>query len=264
MKISKYTKTERKIQEKLREQQLLRNQEIVAEYTANTDHCSVGIIIINFNTTAQTTTCINTLYNYTNSELFDCLLLDNGSHKGIELIDSFKGKKKLECHRFSENVGLTKAWNYGVEHFKRKDVILVGSDVTFYNNDWLPELLDAVNNNPGWGMIHAHCLRENMTEDARYAKYYPKNRESVTKIGRIRHDVVYIRRAVFDTIGLYDEGMFLYGNDVDIQKRAIEFGWFLGYCGTSKVLHYHGLSSKRVDGMIKKRDTEYFNNKWKR
>jgi GT2 family glycosyltransferase len=189
------------------------------------------------------------------------LLIDNGSDPNLTKL--FRRKIYFDVMKFPTNIGLTKAWNMGLEFFKPSDVVFVGSDVTFFNKNWLTRLISTAKENPTWGMIHSHCLREHdKQEDSRYTKYYPRDREIVTTVRRIRHDCLYIKRALIDCIGLYDENMFVYGSDVDIVRRTKNAGWQLGYCGTSKVMHYHGLSSRRFNSSVKASDDLYLKNKW--
>jgi cellulose synthase/poly-beta-1,6-N-acetylglucosamine synthase-like glycosyltransferase len=55
-----------------------------------------------------------------------------------------------------------------------------------------------------------------------------------------------IRGEVFDTIGLLDEGYFLYFEDVDFCLRARRAGWTCWYVPQSRVMHIGGQSSGLV------------------
>lgn len=52
-----------------------------------------------------------------------------------------------------------------------------------------------------------------------------------------------IRRAVFEQIGLLDEGYFLYFEEVDFCRRARNQGWDCWYLPESRVVHWVGQSS---------------------
>ena len=52
-----------------------------------------------------------------------------------------------------------------------------------------------------------------------------------------------IRRAVFDRIGLLDEGYFMYFEEVDFCRRARRAGWPCWYVPESRVVHLVGQSS---------------------
>lgn len=226
----------------------------------------VGIITVSYNTDKQAVKLIDTLYKYTDKALFQFLLIDNGSaFFDINRIWSRRNKKKLtntSILLLPENIGLTKAWNIGIKYFDPMDVILVGSDVEFCDKGWLQNLLATVKERIDFGIIHARCLTresDKIKDDSRYDKYYPTDRNSICEVDRGRHDCVYVRRSVFKDIGLYDERFFVFGSDVDFQRRAQSKAWKLGYCGKSKVVHLYGLSTDRADAKeMKEKDVEVF------
>ena len=61
-----------------------------------------------------------------------------------------------------------------------------------------------------------------------------------------------IRRAVFDSIGLLDEGYFLYFEEVDFAQRAAKAGWQCWIEPRSQVVHYQA----RATGLEGPRSTE--------
>jgi N-acetylglucosaminyl-diphospho-decaprenol L-rhamnosyltransferase len=52
-----------------------------------------------------------------------------------------------------------------------------------------------------------------------------------------------VRREVFDAIGLLDEGYFLYYEEVDFCRRAVDAGWSCWYVPTARVVHRIGSST---------------------
>jgi GT2 family glycosyltransferase len=67
-----------------------------------------------------------------------------------------------------------------------------------------------------------------------------------------------LRRRMLEQIGLLDEGFFTYFEDVDLCKRAHEYGWGVWYVPDSKVIHFEGASSGIVRRLIKRRPTYWF------
>jgi len=57
-----------------------------------------------------------------------------------------------------------------------------------------------------------------------------------------------IRRQVFESIGLFDEGYFLYFDEVDFCRRAKAAGWQVWYVPQSRVVHLHGRATGIVRG----------------
>lgn len=58
---------------------------------------------------------------------------------------------------------------------------------------------------------------------------------------------LFVRRAVFETIGLLDERFFMYFDDVDFCRRAGGAGWQSWYVPSSRVVHLVGQSSGVTD-----------------
>ena len=54
-----------------------------------------------------------------------------------------------------------------------------------------------------------------------------------------------IRRACWDAIGGFDEGYFMYGEDVDLCWRAGQAGWVVGYEPSALAVHVQGVSTDR-------------------
>jgi GT2 family glycosyltransferase len=72
-----------------------------------------------------------------------------------------------------------------------------------------------------------------------------------------------IRRRVFDSIGLLDEGYFLYFEEVDFARRAAEAGWQCWVEPRSRVMHLQAAATE-VDGpksREKRRPTYWFDSR---
>ncbi|MFE8643478.1 glycosyltransferase [Sphingomonas sp. NCPPB 2930] len=52
------------------------------------------------------------------------------------------------------------------------------------------------------------------------------------------HACVLLRRSAFQSIGGYDDNIFMYGEDVEMSYRLRRAGWVLRYCPTAVVTHY--------------------------
>ena len=55
-----------------------------------------------------------------------------------------------------------------------------------------------------------------------------------------------VRRAVLDAIGGFDEGFFMYSEELDLCHRAVDAGWQVVYFPQAVVTHYEGKSSEQV------------------
>ena len=64
-------------------------------------------------------------------------------------------------------------------------------------------------------------------------------------VGWLSGSALWFRRAAFDEIGGWDEGFFMYLEDVDLCARLTEAGWRVAYEPGGSVLHLQGLSTAR-------------------
>lgn len=53
------------------------------------------------------------------------------------------------------------------------------------------------------------------------------------------------RRQVLETVGGFDEGFFLYFEEVDLCRRIGQAGWERWYVPASRVMHLQGASTQR-------------------
>ena len=55
-----------------------------------------------------------------------------------------------------------------------------------------------------------------------------------------------VRRSALDQVGGFDEGFFMYSEEVDWCRRASDAGWRIAYLPAAQVIHYEGKSSEQV------------------
>lgn len=66
--------------------------------------------------------------------------------------------------------------------------------------------------------------------------------------GWVSSAVMLLRRSALDEIGLLDERIFVYMDDVDLCQRAVDAGWHVWYEPATTAVHLMGASSTRVTG----------------
>ena len=55
-----------------------------------------------------------------------------------------------------------------------------------------------------------------------------------------------VRREVLVQIGGFDEGYFMYSEELDLCRRIKEAGWQIVYLPTAQIIHHEGKSSEQV------------------
>jgi GT2 family glycosyltransferase len=79
-------------------------------------------------------------------------------------------------------------------------------------------------------------------------RYYVLDRpdDAVSQVDWVVGACMLVRRAVLEQIGGFDEGFFMYSEELDLCRRAVDAGWQVVYLPAAVVTHYEGKSSEQV------------------
>ena len=208
----------------------------------------VTVVIPNYNGIKYIEACLDSLYQ--GSMIPEVIIIDNASTDGsAELIQ----QKYPQCQfvRFEENTGFCVAVNEGIRRTRTEYVILLNNDIET-DKDFVKNLYQAIKNNKRAFSVASKMLslhQPDIIDDAgdlycalgwAYAlgKGKPKNAYSQpTEIFAACAGAAIYRRAVFDTIGYFDENHFAYLEDIDIAYRALINGYHNYYTPDAIVYH---------------------------
>jgi GT2 family glycosyltransferase len=70
--------------------------------------------------------------------------------------------------------------------------------------------------------------------------------EPASRVDWVVGAALLMRREVLDRIGGFDEGYFMYSEELDLCRRAALAGWPTVYLPGAQVIHYEGKSSEQV------------------
>lgn len=225
---------------------------------------SVSVIIVNFNGLKYTRWAIQSVLRFSPSS--EIIVVDNCSTDGSPDLLA-KEFATIQVISLKENRGLGFGNNRGVEGARNKFLFFLNND-TYLTED-TPSALAAVlegNNNIG------ACGPKLLNTDASYQLSFGldpsiKNESTVRRMQqRVRNrDTIYVsglerrfgnkdvdwltgaalmvRKDVFDMVGGFDEGFFLYFEDADICRRIRDQGYAVRYATTTALVHLLGQSS---------------------
>jgi len=238
------------------------------------DH--ISLIIVNYNTEAETHQCLSSLSRVKLAEAkYQIVIVDNGSR---EVFGLSKAEQKLpvEVLRSESNLGFTGGNNLGIRHALEKyqsDYILLLNNDTYVEPSFLHSLYRFSRKNPEFGLISPKIYFAKGYEyhQASYTSAERGNviwygggsidwpnlscfHRAVDEVDRGQVDTfttsdfatgccVFIKREVLEKSGLFDERYFLYLEDVDLSLRAIERGYKIGFCSEAIVWHKNAGSS---------------------
>lgn len=223
----------------------------------------VAVVVVNYKGIEDTLACLKSLDKQTFKD-FKIIVVENGSHD--ESADELKKvssqlKHKIEILFNDTNLGFTGGVNTGIKWALEHDY----DGIALFNNDavaepnWLQELINT-QKQVGSGITTGLLLHEDgKTIDSTGDWYstwglpFPRNRDEATKNAPSAEFVfsatgggsLYDAR-LFKEIGIFDNVLFAYYEDIDISFRAQLAGWKIYYTPNAIAYHKQGATSKRM------------------
>lgn len=228
----------------------------------------VAVIIVAWNQLDKTLACLEAVAAF-DYPAFRVLLIDNGSDQ--PLAEPVKaGFPAVEVTRLPRNMGFAGGYNAGLRR------ALAGDSAFFLllNNDTLPSpdalsmLVDALNSATDTGLVTAKVLYAaepgriwtvgaNLNlfldlTDGGQGQLDAGQWDAPRDVDFAPFCAVLGRRAMFEQVGLLDEGFFLYYEDMDYCRRARQAGWRIRLQPHARVLHDVSASSGGRDSPMER------------
>ena len=175
----------------------------------------------------------------------------------------------------ADNRGFTGGNNDGLVRATRDYVLFLNPD-TIVDEDALPLLLDCLDERPDVGVVGPQLrygdgtlqssrrrfptLSMALMESTPLAWHWPPAANPWARRYRmedappgVAQEVDWLvgaalltRRATLDQVGGFDEGYFMYSEELDWQRRVRQAGWRVRYLPDAIITHYEGKSSEQV------------------
>jgi N-acetylglucosaminyl-diphospho-decaprenol L-rhamnosyltransferase len=231
----------------------------------------LSIIIVNWNSVGFLRKCLTTVYAHSAGLSFEVIVLDNASYDGCaEMVASEFGSVRFIQSEL--NLGFAKGNNVAAGHAVGDTLLFLNSDTEIVG-EALESMLACFDSMPNVGAVGPKLLNSdgsiqdsciqafpsitNHFLDAAYLRsMFPRsslwgnrvlfedNLEPVSVEGIVGASMM-IRRRVFEDIGGFDSGYFMYAEDMDLCYRLRKDGKTNYYIGTATVIHHGGQSSNQ-------------------
>lgn len=231
----------------------------------------VSIVIVNWKTPKLLAACLDSLIKDPAHSQFELWVVDNASGDGsVEMLASDYPSVNIIAN--TENLGFSKACNQAIPQAEGEYVLLLNPDTIIYDNavSKLANFMDAHPKcgaagprvlNPD-GTLQLACRRSFPNPAAAFfrltylSKLFPNNPQfakynltytdpnAVTEVDALSGSCMMVRNSVIKKIGLLDEDIFMFGEDIDWCWRVKQDGWKVFYIPDAIVYHYHGASSR--------------------
>lgn len=237
--------------------------------------CDVSIIIVSFNTCDVTCSCVQSIYDHTDECTFEIIVVDNGSLDGsAERIAHDFPKVRLVTN--ADNRGFAAANNQGMKLARGNYVLLLNSDTVLLTGT-LQRCLKYADSSKDIGVIGCKALFPDGRWQCTYFRFpnllsvlmhatgvsrvLERNRSSYFRYwGKVFQDeravdvvaacFFLVRREVIESIGMFDEDFFMYGEEAEWCSRIARDGWRIVYFPHASIIHIHGGSADQVEGKL--------------
>jgi len=226
----------------------------------------LSVVIVGWNAKHYLELCLQSLADAPPRRSTEIIVVDNASVDGSsEMIqERFPNVKVI---RSEENLGFARGNNVAVRQCRGRYIALVNPDVIVFPG-CLDALADFLDQNPKVGNAGPRVLNPDMTMQStcrRFPTLWNNFCSSVglaTKFKNSRffagehmfyfpHDRTLtvdvlvgcfsvIRRETFAQVGLLDEDLFIYGDDVDWCRRCWKAGWQVVFVPAGRAIHDRG------------------------
>jgi GT2 family glycosyltransferase len=233
---------------------------------------SISIVIVTWNCKRFLQECLDSLVDYRRDQQTEIIIVDNASADGTpELVrDSYPEVTLIQSN---ENLGFTKGNNVGIRRASGEYVLLINPDVNVLHG-CIDKMLAYMQQNPRIGLLGPRMLGADGKSDRSYMgaptlwnlfcralaldALFPKSklfggflmfyfdRNQIAEVDILNGWFWMTRREALDQVGLLDENLFMYGDDLDWSKRFRDAGWKVVYFPEAEAVHYGGGTTARA------------------
>jgi GT2 family glycosyltransferase len=226
----------------------------------------ISVVIVGWNAKHYLELCLESLAKAPPRRSMEVLVVDNASaDDSVEMIE--KEFPWVKLIKSSENLGFAKGNNVAIRQCQGRYVALINPDVIVFPG-CLDALADFLDENPKVGNVGPRVLNPDMSMQSTCRRfptlwnnfcsasglssrfknspffagehmfYFPHDR--TLSVDVIVGCFSMIRREALDSVGLLDEGLFMYGDDVDWCRRARNAGWQVVFYPGGQAIHDRG------------------------
>lgn len=236
---------------------------------------TVSVVIPSWNTLELTRIALEHLFASEHAP-HQVVVVDNGSEDGSAdmIAETFP---QVELIRNAQNEGFAIACNQGMREATGEYVFLLNTD-TEVARDAIGLLVGWLEEHPEYGatapkLVHAEggtqrtCmafpkLASTLFFATPFERWFPNSpelrryfmrawdHEDSRDVDQPPAAALMVRRSVLDEIGLFDERLWLFYNDVDLSLRMHRAGHRTRYVAEAHVVHHVGASTSRFGGFV--------------
>ena len=239
------------------------------------DAPELSIIIVNWNVEKLLKRCLESIFGSpyaADPKRLEVIVVDNASSDGsVEMVQSSFPQVTLLANE--QNLGFTKANNQGISLARGRFVLFLNPDTEIVD-DALGTMVEFMKAHPEVGAVGPKLIYpDGSTQPSRrrfpnastlflestlIQRWWKKNRvlsryymedqsdDQVQEVDWLVGAALMVRKEALDQVGGFDEGFFMYSEELDWCRRARKAGWKIVYLPDAVVVHHEGKSSGQV------------------
>lgn len=230
----------------------------------------LSIIIVNWNTCQLLCECLSSIHQFYHDMNWEVIVVDNDSsdNSSERVRTEFPWAQVIES---SENLGFARANNLGYARAQGRHILFLNPDTSFIN-DSLKQCINFYDQSPNAGLVGCRLLNSDLTlQPGCYMfpglfaytfinlglhillpcplrrNWMLKNSDfdDILKVDWMRGAFMLISREKLERIGMFDEQIFMYGEDMDLCLRAKQRDYQNYYFPHTQIIH-HGNQSGQI------------------
>lgn len=230
----------------------------------------ISVIIVTFNSADCIAACVESVLAQTGISR-EVIVVDNASADG-----TLARLKALPCRVIPnrENLGFGRGNNLGFAASSGRYLYLLNPDAQLVGQDALATLCRRMDDQPRWGMAGTLTVSAAGGIESPPATSYPGARHVRRDFSKLPGNIAWImgasmiiRRELYEQLGGFDPGFFLYSEETDFCLRLRERGFEIGHIREVSVRHIGGASedprdpyevaARKLKGLLRFRQKHY-------
>lgn len=230
----------------------------------------LSIVILNHNAGVFLAECLDSVFADEITGSFEVIVPDNASSDGSLERAVQKWGGLIRAIPTGANLGSSRGNNIGIQASSGDYVCLLNPDTRvrpgcfralldyldahpevacagprIFNTDGSPQLSAKRRMPDPWDAISRALLLSKIFPESRRLARYDASYHDPSRTHFVDASAsccMMLRRAALERVGLFDEGYFLYCDDVDWFLRAKALGWEIAYVAEASIVHHHAYS----------------------
>lgn len=255
----------------------------------------ISICIVNWNTRELLSRCIESIYGKTGGIDYEIIVVDNASMDGSARMV----KRKFPYCKLvasAANLGFVKANNMALGEASGKYVMFLNPDTELVTNAPLG-IFRFLEDNPEFGAAGCRLTGADGSVQYTCASTFPTPFNELSRflfLNRIFPGVRFfssremnywdhkdsrsvdclsgacmmVRKIILDSVGGFDEGIYMYAEDLELCYRILKSGWKIYYLASEVIIHHEGSGSRKkkrdFSTLLQNESNLYFMKKYKR